>query len=497
MKVKDIVKITNGKILCGDEKIPCNHFVRDSREVKEGDVYVALKGERFDGNDFCQSAIDNGAKVCIVSKDVREKENDTKLVNTEADKINNSIKENKVTIIKVEDTLKALQEIATYKRMQYNIPVVAVTGSVGKTSTKDLIASVVSQKYNTLKTKGNYNNEIGLPLTILGLTNEEAMVVEMGMNHLGEIRKLTNIAKPTVAVITNIGTAHIGNLGSRENILKAKLEILEGLQGNTVVINNDNDLLHKWVNENKEKYNIITYGIKNKSKYMATEIKSFEDKSEFKVVCEKNESISDSKQDVNMALKQDIITAEEEGINNKIVTVPVGGEHFILNSLCAIAVGEYLNVPTEKIINGIANLELTKKRMEVLTSKSGATVINDTYNANYDSMKAAITYLKEIKDKRKIAVLGDMLELGDYSKELHEKVGEEVDESIDILITIGKEAKYIAEKAKAKQIIECKDNEEAVRKLKELGTKDDAILLKASNGMKFFEIATALCEEVL
>ena len=474
MKVKDIVKITNGKILCGDEKIPCNHFVRDSREVKEGDVYVALKGERFDGNDFCQSAIDNGAKVCIVSKDVREKENDTKLVNTEADKINNSIKENKVTIIKVEDTLKALQEIATYKRMQYNIPVVAVTGSVGKTSTKDLIASVVSQKYNTLKTKGNYNNEIGLPLTILGLTNEEAMVVEMGMNHLGEIRKLTNIAKPTVAVITNIGTAHIGNLGSRENILKAKLEIIEGLQGNTVVINNDNDLLHKWVNENKEKYNIITYGIKNKSKYMATDIKSFEDKSEFKVVCEKDESI-----------------------NNKMVTVPVGGEHFILNSLCAIAVGEYLNVPTEKIINGIANLELTKKRMEVLTSKSGATVINDTYNANYDSMKAAITYLKEIKDKRKIAVLGDMLELGDYSKELHEKVGEEVDESIDILITIGKEAKYIAEKAKAKQIIECKDNEEAVRKLKELETKDDAILLKASNGMKFFEIATALCEEVL
>ena len=474
MKVKDIVKITNGKILCGDEKIHCNHFVRDSREVKEGDVYIALKGERFDGNDFCQSAIDNGAKVCIVSKDVREKENDTKLVNTEADKINNSIKENKVTIIKVEDTLKALQEIATYKRMQYNIPVVAVTGSVGKTSTKDLIASVVSQKYNTLKTKGNYNNEIGLPLTILGLTNEEAMVVEMGMNHLGEIRKLTNIAKPTVAVITNIGTAHIGNLGSRENILKAKLEILEGLQGNTVVINNDNDLLHKWVNENKEKYNIITYGIKNKSKYMATDIKSFEDKSEFKVVCEKDESI-----------------------NNKIVTVPVGGEHFILNSLCAIAVGEYLNVPTEKIIKGIANLELTKKRMEVLTSKSGATVINDTYNANYDSMKAAITYLKEIKDKRKIAVLGDMLELGDYSKELHEKVGEDVDESIDILITIGKEAKYIAEKAKAKQIIECKDNEEAVRKLKELETKDDAILLKASNGMKFFEIATALCEEVL
>ena len=480
MKVKDIVKITNGKILYGDERIPCNHFVRDSREVKEGDVYVALKGEKFDGNDFCLDAIYNGAKVCIVSKDITAEEND-------------EIKKSNVTIIQVPDTLKALQEIATYKRIQYNIPVVAVTGSVGKTSTKDLIASVVSQKYNTLKTKGNYNNEIGLPLTILGLTDEEAMVVEMGMNHFGEIRKLTNIAKPTVAVITNIGTAHIGNLGSRENILKAKLEILEGLQGNTVVINNDNDLLYKWANENKDKYNIITYGIKNKSKYMATDIKSFEDKSEFKVVCEKNESISDSKQNVNMDSKQDINRAKEEGINNKIVTVPVGGEHFILNSLCAIAVGEYLNVPTEKIINGIANLELTKKRMEILTSKAGATVINDTYNANYDSMKAAIIYLKEIKNKRKIAVLGDMLELGDYSKELHEKVGEEVDESIDILITIGKEAKYIAEKSKAKQIIECKDNDEAIEKLKEIQTKNDAILLKASNGMKFFEIATAIC----
>ena len=481
MKVKDIVKITNGKILCGDEKIPCNHFVRDSREVKEGDVYVALKGEKFDGNDFCLDAIYNGAKVCIVSKDITAEEND-------------EIKKSNVTIIQVPDTLKALQEIATYKRIQYNIPVVAVTGSVGKTSTKDLIASVVSQEYNTLKTKGNYNNEIGLPLTILGLTDEEAMVVEMGMNHFGEIRKLTNIAKPTVAVITNIGTAHIGNLGSRENILKAKLEILEGLQGNTVVINNDNDLLYKWANENKDKYNIITYGIKNKSKYMATDIKCFEDKSEFKVVCEKNESISDSKQDANMALKQDINMDERESINNKKVTVPVGGEHFILNSLCAIAVGEFLNVPTKKIISGIANLELTKKRMEILTSKAGATVINDTYNANYDSMKAAITYLKEIKNKRKIAVLGDMLELGDYSKELHEKVGEEIDESIDILITIGKEAKYIAEKSKAKQIIDCKDNDEAIEKLKEIQTKNDAILLKASNGMKFFEIATALCE---
>lgn len=449
MKVKDILNITNGKLICGDENIEVNDFSRDTREIKEGDAYIALKGERFDGNDFCQNAVSSGAKVCIVSKDIE-------IING-------------ATIIKVEDTLKALQDIARYKRMQYDIPVVAVTGSVGKTSTKDLIASVVSEGYKTLKTKGNYNNEIGLPLTVLGLKDEEAMVVEMGMNHFGEIRKLTNIAKPTVAVITNIGTAHIGNLGSRENILKAKLEILEGLKGNTVIINNDNDLLHKWALENKDKYNIITYGITNESDYMAKNIKSFEDKSEYTVSSKTN-------------------------INNKNILVPVGGEHFILNSLCGVAVGEYLKVPTEKIIDGIAKLELTKKRMEILKSKSGATVINDTYNANYDSMKAAITYLKAIENKRKIAILGDMLELGDYSKELHEKAGVEVDSKIDILITIGKEAKYIAEKSKAKQILECDSIEEAIEKIKEIETKDDAILLKASNGMKLFEIARALCE---
>ena len=449
MKVKDILKITNGKLICGDENIEVNDFSRDTREIKEGDTYIALKGENFDGNDFCQNAIDNGAKVCIVSKDI--------------EKINGA------TIIKVEDTLKALQAIARYKRMQYNIPVVAVTGSVGKTSTKDLIASVVSEGYKTLKTKGNYNNEIGLPLTVLSLKDEEAMVVEMGMNHFGEIRKLTNIAKPTVAVITNIGTAHIGNLGSRENILKAKLEILEGLKGNTVIVNNDNDLLHTWALANKDKYNIITYGITNESDYMAKNIKSFEDKSEFTI-------------------------SSKTDINNKNILVPVGGEHFILNSLCGVAVGEYLKVPTEKIIDGIAKLELTKKRMEILKSKKGATVINDTYNANYDSMKAAITYLKAIENKRKIAILGDMLELGDYSKELHEKVGVEVDSKIDILITIGKEAKYIAEKSKAKQIIQCDNIEEAIEKIKEIETKDDAILLKASNGMKLFEIASSLCE---
>ena len=441
MKIEKILNATKGKLICGDINEKCENFKRDTREIENGDVYIALKGERFDGNDFYLDAINRGAKTCILSKDVEPYKD--------------------VNIIKVEDTTKALQDIAKYKRSLYDIPVVAVTGSVGKTSTKDLIASVVSQGYNTLKTQGNFNNTIGLPLTVLALKNEEAMVVEMGMNQFGEISKLTNIAKPTIAAITNIGTAHIGNLGSRENILKAKLEILEGLQGNTVIINNDNDLLHKWATENENKYNIITYGIENESNFMAKDIKLFENKSEFYY-------------------------------QNKLVEVPVGGEHFILNSLCAIAVGNALKIPLDKIINGIANFELSKKRMEMNTSKEGAIVINDTYNANYDSMKAAIKYLKEIKNRRKIAILGDMLELGDYSKELHKKVGEEIDNNIDILITVGKEAENIANNAKAKEIFMFKTNDEAILKLKEIILKNDAILVKASNGMHFNEIVNAI-----
>ena len=194
---------------------------------------------------------------------------------------------------------------------------------------------------------------------------------------------------------------------------------------------------------------------------MAKDIKAYENKSEF--------TVDDTK-----------------------ITVPVGGEHFVLNSLCGITVGKLLEISLPKIANGIENLELSKKRMEITNSKTGAILINDTYNANYDSMSAAINYLKKLQNKRKIAVLGDMLELGDFSKQLHENVGKEVTESIDILITVGSESKYIAQMAKAKEIFIFNNNEEAINKLKQIISKDDAILFKASNGMKFSEIVEAL-----
>ena len=440
MKIKEILKITNGKLICGDEDLDIQNFEKDTRIIQKGDMYVAIKGEKFDGNDFYKDAINKGAVACLMSKEPDEKIG---------------------SIVLVENTVKAIQQIAAYKRSQVDIPVVAVTGSVGKTSTKDIVAAVMSQKYKVLKTQGNLNNDIGLPFTLLRLHDENAIVVEMGMNHFGEISLLTSIAKPTLAIITNIGTAHIGNLGSRENILKAKLEILEGLQGNSVIINNDNDLLSDWAEKNKEKYNIITYGINNKnSKYVAEDIHSYEDRSEYR-------------------------------IDGKEVVVPVGGEHFVLNSLCAIAVGRHFDIPMAKITEGISGFELTKGRMEIEKAKCGASIINDTYNANYDSMKAAIEYLEKIEGKRKIAVLGDMKELGEYSESLHRKVGEEV-KDIDILITIGELAKCIEETADVREMLHFDNNESALEYLKKIMKKDDIILLKASNSMKFGDIAKEL-----
>ena len=449
--VQDILEATKGNLMYGNKNEICEKFSKSTKEIQPGDVYIGFKGERFDGGMFYEDALKQGAKGCIINK----------IADLEIKNIPNKF------VIQVDDTVEAIAQIAKLKREKYNIPVIAVTGSVGKTSTKDIIYSVVSQKYTTLKTQGNMNNHIGMPMTILGLEKHEALVIEMGMNHFGELRKLTQIAKPTIAVITNVGTAHIGNLGSRENILKAKLEILEGLQENgSVVINNDNDLLNKWQAENK-KYKVITYGINNKSTNIAQNITYNDNGSKYELYPEK-----------------------------QIIEVPVGGEAFVYNSLAAISVGKILNIPMSKIIEGIKKFELSKMRLDIQKTKKGYTVINDCYNANYDSMKSAIEYLKAFKANRKIAVLGDMLELGEFAKELHEKVGKIVAENnINILITVGNEAKNIADVAKENgvtHIYKFDNNQEAIKQLEKLLVVDDAVLIKASNSMNFKEIVDVL-----
>ena len=460
--VKRAVEICEGELISGNLEQELKSFCIDTRQLQKGDIYVGIKGETTDGNLFYEKALEAGAMGCLVQgieikPEIKEKYKDR-------------------SIIRVKNTIEALQKLASYKRKQYDIPVVAVTGSVGKTSTKDMIASVMGQKFHVLKTSGNYNNHIGLPLTLLRLEDHDAVVVEMGMNHFGEIRVLANIAKPTVAVLTNIGTAHIGILGSRENILKAKLEILEGMNSDGhIILNNDNDLLHKWGEEKKEHYSIITYGIENPSDYLASHIIRKNDGSSF---------------DVSINHK-----------NNTII-VPIGGDHFILNSLAAISVGNLFEIAPEKIKKGIEEFELTKRRMEMLSLSNDILMINDSYNASFDSVKPAVAYLAHTEGKRKIAVLGDMLELGDYAKELHEKVGEEVAKNkIDILIAVGDLSKYIMEKAEElgmskENITHCIDAEEAAIKLEKILEKGDRVLLKASNAMKFNIIVEKLSENL-
>lgn len=268
--IQDFIEQTGAELVIGNKNEILENLKKDTREVEKGDVYVGIKGENTDGSTFFEQALKNGAKVCIL--------NNIEIPQGTIQKYKDR------TIVKTNDTIESLQKIAEYKRKLYNIPVVGITGSVGKTSTKDLIASVMSKKFKNLKTNGNYNNHIGVPLTILRLEDHTSAVIEMGMNHLGEISKVTKIAKPTMSVITNVGTAHIGNLGSRENILKAKMEILEGMEeGNAIIINNDNDMLHDWYLKNRKDKNIITYGIENESNIMAKNIVSLENASEFDV----------------------------------------------------------------------------------------------------------------------------------------------------------------------------------------------------------------------
>lgn len=446
MLIREIIEATHGQLLSGDLDFDVKGFTQDTRKIQDGDMYIPLIGEKADGHDYIEQAFINGASSIITVKKVDYPQKN---------------------VILVEDTLKALTDMAIYLRQHRNVKVVGITGSVGKTSTKDMIYSVVSTQYKTLKTLGNYNNHIGLPLTVLRYCDEDVMILEMGMSHLGEISHLTHIAQPDVAAITNVGTAHIGELGSRENILKAKMEIVEGLSPKgTLVMNDDNDMLHQ---VSYDFGHVIRVGIKNGDlRALNVDLR-----------------LEDSYFDIQYL----------DQIYH--VHVPVSGEHFVYNALIAIGVGLSLDISIEKCIQGVEHFELTKNRMDMIELSHHIKLIDGTYNANLDSMKSSLNVLAQYSH-RKIAVLADMLELGQYEQSLHEEIGSYVvEKNIDELLCVGKASSYIVKKAQSlgmKHAYHFDDNESLIDYLDELLENDDVVLLKGSNGMQLKDVVSALKE---
>lgn len=421
----------------------------DSRDIDENTLFVALVGERFDAHNFIPDVLSKGAKAVVCSKRVCDDER----------------------LILVEDTGKALLDIAHGYRQTFNIPFIALTGSVGKTTTKGMVYAVVKQKFNTLRTAGNLNNEIGVPKTLFCLEeNHQAAVIEMGMNHFDEISRLSKATEPDIACITNVGTAHIENLGSREGILKAKTEILYGMKkGSPLIINGDNDLLATYENIDFE---IIRFGIDGENLDMrASDIVSATDGMTFKA------------------------HFNGEAVN---VFVPAVGVHNVYNALCAMCVGVKLGYTLQEAAEGVKAFETEGMRQKVTEFKN-MTFVEDCYNANLDSMCASLETLKTLKKNRSIAVLGDMLELGEFSAQAHAQVGVKAYETgCDIVLTFGSEAESIASAftKKGGTAKAFSDKMELTLYLIGILQKNDTVLFKGSRGMKMEEIFNYIYENM-
>lgn len=442
LSVEDILKATGGTLINGSEETEITSITTDSRKACEGTLFIPLAGERADGHDFIETALQNGTATL-----------------TERDEIPSK------TAIKVKNTRIALGDIARYYKMKYPIKSVAITGSVGKTTTKDLVYSVISEQFKTHKTPNNFNNDIGVPLTVFGIEKEhEAAVVEMGMNHFGEISYLADIVRPDNAIITNIGMSHIENLGSQEGIFRAKTEIAENFdKDNTLIVNGDDKYLRTIGNV---PYEVIKFGFGTDNDIYAKDI-------------------------VNNGLKGTEFTVvyEDREIRCEVCQP---GEHNIYNALAAAAIGIKLGISGEKIAKGLRNCVYTSSRLEI-TEHNGAEIINDCYNSSPDSVRAALKVMQYSLKGRKVAILGDILEMGEYAKEVHTDLGKTVAElGMDLLVTIGENAKCIAEGAKAvgmSNVISYNTTDELVADIQNIVKSGDCVLIKASHGMNFYKIA--------
>ncbi len=425
--VKELIEATGGRLLQGDPAVRIRHVETDSRKTKEGDVFFALIGERFDAHDFLDSALEGGADGCVISREPGQ------------------LLPGKFYVL-VPDTIRAMGDLARYYKRKFQIPTVAVTGSVGK-----------------------------LPMTIFRLGPEHQIaVLEMGMNHRDEIDYLTRIGEPDIAVITNIGDAHIGNLGSREGIFQAKCEIFHGLrEGGIAVLNGDDDLLTTL--RGKTPFKIRWIGESPACDYRAEDV----DGSRTGMTC--------------------LRAVTPEGSFD--LEVPAPGHHMLYSVMTAAAIALYFGMTEEQIRAGLASYVPTAMRMNIDRLPGGVVLYNDTYNANTASMKAGLDILSGTDAALKIAVLGDMLEQGAHEEDLHRQVGAyAADSAADILIAVGRASEKMAEEASARGMRDvrwCPDHESAMAELEQLAGGDRAFLFKASRGMhleKLYAYTKALLE---
>ncbi len=436
----EIARVTGGRLEGAGAAV--SGVSTDTRTINKGDLFIAIKGERFDGNDYIKAAAEKGAIMAI-----SDREEDVRGCG--------------IPVVYVKDSRAAQLALAGYYRRKFAVKVCGVTGSVGKTSTKDMIYSVLSAKYKTLRTEGNFNNDIGLPRTLFGLSEEYgAAVIEMGMSARGEISALSKAAAPDIAVITNIGWCHIAMLGTRENILAAKLEILDGMTDNAPLILNGDDEYLSTVRLSGRR--IIRFGMGKALDLRAEEITRTENGESF------------------------VIT---DGERRCPAEVPAIGEHHVLNALAAFCVGTELGMRPDDIVPAL--MDYTPSGMRQHFEKRGnVTVIMDCYNASPDSMRTSLSVLREMSG-RKIAVLGDMLDLGDNSEKLHAGIAEYIRKSADMCFLYGKEMRACFEELKKSgfEAYHSLDKADIARAVRGILKDGDNVLFKGSRGMKMEETA--------
>ncbi|MGL4990705.1 MAG: UDP-N-acetylmuramoyl-tripeptide--D-alanyl-D-alanine ligase [Sarcina sp.] len=450
LNFNEIVQGTKATILKKASLYIGERVSTDTRNINKGSIFFALKGENFNGNKYAKDAIEKGATVIVIDE-----------LCFDIDSIIDD-----VTILKVTDTQVALENLAHFYRNKLDIKVIGVTGSAGKTSTKDIMAAVLGEKYSVFKTKGNFNNHIGLPLMILSLNSSyDIAILEMGMSNLNEIHLLADIARPEMAVITNVGLSHIENLKTRDNILKAKMEIVDFFnEKNTLIINSDDDMLKKVSNAN---YEIIRAGSEKNAQLKYSNEKFTELSSTFDV------------EDENKVFK---------------FNLPMPGKHNINNFMLCYGIAKKLDVSIEEIKLGLENIEATSMRLD-LRDTNGFKVLDDCYNSSPASVKSAIDVLISLEGNKKIAALGTMRELGVESEKAHIEIGKYAKEKgLDKIFVFGEYSEFIkngfgegAQKFELKQ--------ELIDSLKEYISDNDIVLVKASRGIKFEEIVKALVNQ--